>query len=374
MISFICAAMLALTDVPAGGPRAATLTKDQIITGLDHRISSVSSIRFTYSYKLVATPGQSLGNLVPEGTITTVRVGDRFLVDAKFAPEAGGQFVRATDVKTSTTHDVAGGAVNINDGIDKRFYRYDTLSPLLGIPLSSEDRAWVAPAGDIPPSDIAKHKGLLPATIVDPRYVVASVQEQVDGAWCHVVKSSVPQTIWFKLWIDPLCDFAVRRREVVTGYGSVLDRATFRDWAKRGVSWFPNLVTEEKFALAPNKEGGEADPISTKLFVVLDVKIGDVKPEEAEIKLLPGMLVQDLTKNQIKMMPGVPDERFLRTMKAARLEMGDLMKPVPDFDGTSRRNPAATVKILLMLNLGAALLFTILWVVRWRVKVRRRAS
>lgn len=335
MISILLASLIAQAEPKVAPTRAATLEKEHIIVGIHDRFSHMSSMRVRYVSDLLfparvvepANPAPGTAILNPRDDVTVVRVDPNFLVDVTWRPKDGGRRIWSTTPTSSRSFHVADGVVYLNNKPEVQAYRYDAISRLMQVPVSVKHRN-ITDLKTYRASVMNDSEGLLPWTMYDERYIVLPDQEQVDGVWCHVVASNVTQQISHKYWVDPKCDFAVRRTEMLTG-PYVLSRANLHNWEKAGKTWFPRKIMVEQFDIVPQGGSVKVKHTATLRYTIEEVAIGDVPANAAEIQLVPGMTVCDVAANKFTVVPGEPDPKYLKAVKEARAREQPRTNPSP---------------------------------------------
>jgi hypothetical protein len=324
MMLVLVACLITQAKQESEPPRAATLEKEQIILGIQDRVSLMTSMRMRYVSEVVfpqravepARAERGVAVHIPRQDVTVVRSDRKLLVDVTWPPEHGGRRIWSTTPTATRSFHVASGVVYLETKLDERVYRYDAVSGLMQIPASERHRG-ITDFKSYQAAGLDGSEGLLPWTMLDERYIVLPDQEKIDNAWCHVVLSNVNQRLAHKYWVDPNCDFAVRRIELLTG-PYVLSRANFQNWEKAGKTWFPRKITSEQFRIETKAGSHTVVHTDTIRYTIENIVIGENIQDEAEIRLVPGMVVVDMATQKITTIPGTPDPDFVKAVKDAR--------------------------------------------------------
>jgi hypothetical protein len=143
---------------------------------------------------------------------------------------------------------------------------------------------------------------LLHTALRQPDCRVLPEQEEVDGAWCHVVERPGQA----KLWLDPAIGFAPRRKEYYAGRPELLTASIrlsdYREAA--GGIWFPRKIERTIYDPA-NPRFGQADGLLSKsVCEVTQFVPNQLDPGRFAFKPPPGTLIQDRDTGVTTQVPG----------------------------------------------------------------------
>ena len=128
-----------------------------------------------------------------------------------------------------------------------------------------------------------------------PAYRVLPQQEQVDGAWCHVVV--LEQPLRDKIWVDPQMGCAIRKREQfenVKGQTVIQGRHHHSNFVKTDANiWVPRQFTCEYFANASDPPEYWGKKYLEMTISVHRVSINHVTDDVFDPPILPGTIVVD---------------------------------------------------------------------------------
>ena len=137
---------------------------------------------------------------------------------------------------------------------------------------------------------------------------VLQKQEQVDGAWCHVVE--FPDS--FKLWIDTKLNCACRKREQYHRDKNrlrLLNRAIMSDFVEAAPGmWLPKHFHEQIFFFLPTRPD-----LDGKVWVDTDIRveqleINSVDDNAFKLRIASGTVVFDRTHNRLFRLPADTDD------------------------------------------------------------------
>src|SRR5262249_22669872 len=138
--------------------------------------------------------------------------------------------------------------------------------------------------------------------LAQKEYRVHPRQEQVAGAWCHVVEFPGVD----KLWVDPAIGFAVRRREGSAGNPPALvaryELSDYRETAP-GV-WLPWKLRRVNYKIRPPSTQGDPLPEADSVATVARVEVNQVDSDLFRFTPPPGTLVQDRDAGEMSQIPG----------------------------------------------------------------------
>jgi hypothetical protein len=179
-----------------------------------------------------------------------------------------------------------------------------------------------------------------------PDFVVLPNQEQIEGAWCHVVDCGGNQ----KLWVDPQLGFALRRKQRYKPGGARLADYSFSKFSEpvKGL-WLPTVWARVTIP-------GDDDLNKSELEMLVEVKalsVNQVADRDFDLVLPPGTMVSGLGKGFVT---GGDKTQLLD------LAVGDLLQK------EKSRSLRAWLTINGLLAVGLAAAAAIYW--RWRSKSR----
>lgn len=242
--------------------RPATLSLKQVVAGVEGSLGRIESMRVTYHRSAVGVEGERNGPW-PFNRIDFAFKGQKRYLDHTRTESDGYLFRQIAAYDGEATRDIfgtAGGAYNRGRTapVELDFYTMYLFLPIAKPPglesfhLDTTDR-W------------------LPHALYRPGWRVLERQEQVDGAWCHVLELPKKQ----RLWIDPNVGFAVRKREFYreAAGAPVARRYTAGDFVEGAERvWLPKRVVYEGFLAPPAQEKiGYRDEINVSSVEVNNV-------------------------------------------------------------------------------------------------------
>jgi hypothetical protein len=168
-------------------------------------------------------------------------------------------------------------------------------------PFFLECLAWWPPDDSSPPEDLGRPFFLHEALARDV-YRVLPLQEQADGAWCHVVEAPGEDKIWF----DASIGFAMRRRECFAAKSGVrngvFELSDYRQ-AEPGI-WIPWRVYRTLYDTTGVKRGGAGRVAVAAGATVVRVEVNRACPVKPPYDRTPGVLVHDLDAATLTQVPG----------------------------------------------------------------------
>jgi hypothetical protein len=175
-------------------------------------------------------------------------------------------------------------------------------------------------------------------------------QQQVDGAWCHVVDDPGHD----RLWIDPAVGFGVRRRERYAGDPPALvGRYELSDFRQTAGVWFPWKVRQTVHTASPRTGAPNALERHVEADVV-EPELNEVSEDFFVFQPPAGTLVQDRDTGVTTQVPGgLPflDSVIRRTAD----ETAARNTPSPRFagpEGWEEWVPLLAVIALVVVNVG----------------------
>jgi hypothetical protein len=176
-----------------------------------------------------------------------------------------------------------------------------------------------------PPDDTTEFPSVEPVIIyrralANKDFVIAPRQEQVDGAWCHVLERPGAD----KLWIDPAAGFGVRRREVRLGPAGNnravrYESSDFREVEPR--IWLPWRMRRLIYDPAGDPLGHTSRSIAVKdaVCTVEQVEVNRVSEQLFHFDPPPGTFVKNMDDQSTRQIPGGRD--FLEQIVAQAREL-----------------------------------------------------
>jgi hypothetical protein len=176
-----------------------------------------------------------------------------------------------------------------------------------------------------PPDDTTELPPVEPVIIhrkalANTDFVMSPRQEQVDGAWCHVLERAGAD----KFWIDPAAGFGVRRREVRLGPAGSnravrYESSDFRE-VEPGI-WLPWRMRRFVYDPAADSHGHTSRAIAVKdaLCIVEQVEVNRVSEQLFHFDPPPGTFVKNLDDQSTRQIPGGRD--FLEQVVAQAREL-----------------------------------------------------
>jgi hypothetical protein len=126
------------------------------------------------------------------------------------------------------------------------------------------------------------------------------VQEEVDGAWCHVIDDPGRD----RLWIDPAAGYAVRRRERYAGDPPALVwRCELSDLRETAGVWFPWKARQTVRSASPRTGAPNALERHVEADVV-EAELNQTSEEFFVFRPPAGTLVQDRDTGATTQVPG----------------------------------------------------------------------
>jgi hypothetical protein len=136
-----------------------------------------------------------------------------------------------------------------------------------------------------------------------PDFRVLPRQEQVDGAWCHVLD----QPGCDRLWIDPKVGFRARRRELYSGTSpDLVARYELSDFRECSGVWIP--WTFSRTQIFPNQRTGAPNGLRLQAdATVVRAEVNQTPEEFFHFQPPPGTLVRNRDTTEITQVPGGRD-------------------------------------------------------------------
>jgi hypothetical protein len=138
--------------------------------------------------------------------------------------------------------------------------------------------------------------------LADPACRLAPLQEQVDGAWCHVVERPGVD----KLWLDGSIGFFPRRRLWFHDHPSI-DGMTYELEDYREVSadvWIPMRLRRKTYRAGSSPAPGEAAPAKDVTIELINVEVNNVPLERFQFRPEPGTLLYNDVSTDVRQVPG----------------------------------------------------------------------
>jgi hypothetical protein len=131
---------------------------------------------------------------------------------------------------------------------------------------------------------------------------VRPYQEQIDGAWCHVVE--VPGLDEF--WLDPAIGFGLRFRRWSRGEsGTFAVHYELSDYREAGPKiWLPWKIHRVIYDTRSHARGEERPILSDAMVTLLSVRVNDVPEEFFQFTPPPGTLIQNRDTMETTQVPG----------------------------------------------------------------------
>jgi hypothetical protein len=154
--------------------------------------------------------------------------------------------------------------------------------------------------GVLSPAVVAGGLAAVREKLEPPEFRVLPVQEQVDGAWCHVID----QPGHNRMWIDPAVGFGVRRRERYEGAPTTLSaRCELSDFRETSGVWFPWKVRRTVYrASARTRAANSLERYAEG--VVVKAEENQTSEEFFHFQPPAGTLIQDRDTGNTTQVPG----------------------------------------------------------------------
>lgn len=275
--------------IGAEAVRPATLTLMQIYEGARAARSPLNAVSVKYHYTT-----RVLGGELPQGSRVALGTWD-----VVFAFK-GEQRIASEIDRTPGAENHEPGRTYVFDGETGYSYRPGSLMLFDGkVPNSEQSDTYCEEVLDIPVTDSARARQdsawfyphcLRPGNAAPDYkdYVVLPEQEQVDGAWCHVVDCAGR----LKLWIDPQLGFALRRKTMFRPGGVFLADYALGKFEKAA----PDLWIPWECKRLTNPFGVDALKLETVISVEKLSVIDQVTDHDFNIDVAPGTIVTGLGK------------------------------------------------------------------------------
>jgi len=176
-------------------------------------------------------------------------------------------------------------------------------------------------------------------------FVLLANQEQIDGAWCHVVDCGGGQ----KLWVDPQIGFALRRKEMYSDGGRLADYSFSKFTEPVKGLWLPSVV---------RRLTNPGDDV--------------VKPDLETLVEVTSLSVNQLTDRDFDLV--VPAGTIVTGMGKAFVTQGDRTKMLDLLAGGLLQRPKSRSVWEWLIAINVAMAVVAAGIVCWRWRSKRRMS
>lgn len=208
------------------------------------------------------------------------------------------------------------------------------------------------------------HPFSLVAALGSGKYAVLPAQQSVDGAPCWVVEYPSMD----KLWLDPKCGYAVRKREWHWGPGEpLMVRYHNRELTAVGAGvWLPKRATREVFMPSSATSGGSANETRfTNQLVVTMLRTKNVPNTLFDFHPVPGSTAIDNSKID---RDGAPVRLSYIVGKSEEDTEASLNRSIDRVNVT--KGFTGYRLVLLLVNVGVVVVIVLFCVRKWRVRGR----